>query len=142
MTRLTLRCFALAAVALLLTGSAAAASTFEGVGRDDPRAKVTFEKERGKIKRFTIQRAKFSCADGHIFRDDTRLGTMDIRRTRSGEQKFSGHFSNTDGTQTARLHGTLTGKRAAIGYFRLLAVFDKGGCDTGRVDWKARAAAP
>lgn len=140
--RPALTCIGLAVVALLATTTVAAAATYSGRGTDDARMRVSFEREQGKVKRFTIEQARFFCADGDRFRDGTRVGVMKIRRTREGVKKFKGHFSNADGSQTGRVSGAFVSDRRARGSFRLIAEFEQGGCETRNVTWRAQKQPP
>ena len=133
MRRLTLRCFALAAVVLLLTSAAAIASTFKGGGRDDPKVRVSFEKERGKIKRFKIRRARFYCTNGERFRTSMRAGRMRIHP----DGRFRGRFTDSDGKVALRVNGAVTGRRAR-GRLRIVAFVNSYKCTTRRVGWRAR----
>lgn len=137
MTRRTLTLLGLTVALLAATAATTIAATYAGRGADDPKVRVSFEREDGKIKRFTVRRARFSCTDGDRFRARTRVRAMEIRKTESGHRKFSGYFGTSDGSQEARIRGRLTSRRKARGSFRLLAAFDSGGCDTRRVAWKA-----
>jgi hypothetical protein len=124
-------------LALLLgTATSADAARFVGSGVEDPKVGISFVKEDGRIKRFTIEDAKFRCTDGDRFRAGTQVGTMRLKE-QDGIRVFSGSFTNDTETQTARVKGELRSRGRARGDFRLVATYDKVGCSTGTVLWEA-----
>jgi hypothetical protein len=132
-TRRTLICIGLAAAILLVTATTALAATYVGRAIEDPRVRVSFEKDGQLIKRFTIEQARFFCTDGDRFRANTRVGRMRVREDR----RFRGRFTNNDGSVSVLVRGRLLGERAR-GRFRIVAFFDDVQCNTNRVRWRAR----
>jgi hypothetical protein len=131
--RRALICTGLVVAMLLLTATTALAATYAGRAVEDPRVRVSFERDGQFIKRFTIERARFFCTDGDRFRADTRVGRMRVR----DRGRFRGRFTDNDGSVSVLVRGRLRGERAR-GRFRIVAFFDDVQCNTNRVRWRAR----
>lgn len=135
MTRRTLTTIALAALLVPASGAAAVAATYEGEGTDDPKAKVRFERDSGKIKGFRVEGAKFFCTHRRPFRENMRAGPMEL----SENAEFQGRFTDSRGRLVLRVRGAVEGPRAH-GMVRATIYFKLGHCTTGGIDWRARRA--
>lgn len=136
MIRRTLTCAALAVTLVLATAPIAGAANYAGKGIDDPRVRVDFERERGKVRGFTFERAKFSCTNGERFRARMRVGRM---RVTEGK-RFRGHFMSADRKAAVRVRGRFVRGRAQ-GSLRALAYLEADKCVTAGVKWRARRTA-
>jgi hypothetical protein len=133
LTRRALICTGLAVTILLLAATTALAATYVGRATEDPRVRVSFEKDGQFINRFTIEQARFFCTDGDRFRANTRVGRMRVREDR----RFRGRFTDNNGSVSVLVRGRLRGE-SARGRFRIVAFFDDVQCNTNRVRWRAR----
>lgn len=133
--RRALLLWTLAWTALAATAAASAsAATYVGEGRNDPRVKVRFEKERNWVEGFTVRNARFVCTDGDRFRGGTTFGDMPLDESKA----FEGNFENADGTQSGQVHGVLIDRGKARGSLRLRATYGADVCITWNVPWRAR----
>jgi hypothetical protein len=135
LSRLTIKCIGLALALLLVTGSMALAATFEGKGVEDRKVEISFERERGVIKRFKVSRAKFFCSNGQRFRASMRAGDMALDE----RKRFGGRFTDSGGKVIFRIEGKVVGRKAH-GTTSIVAYVDSYKCRTGRVEWQARTA--
>ncbi len=113
---------------------AASAATYVGSAVDDPRTRVEFVKDAGKIRGFEVRRATLECFNGDAYRDGTTFGVMRL----DSERRFAGQFMNGDETQAGRVKGRLRDNGSARGTLRITATFGEVTCTTRRVEWTAR----
>lgn len=114
---------------------AAPAATYVGSAVDDPRTRVEFVKDGGKIRGFEVRRAKYFCTHDPTFRD--REGTVFGRMSLTRHGTFEKEFSNGS-SLLARIRGSIQRERSS-GDFRIdFSPRPSEECTTRRVEWTAR----
>jgi hypothetical protein len=143
------RLLTILAIATVVLGAAAVADAAFKAGSYKGQTKwdkpMSFTASKTEVTGFKI-RAQYGCTDfDQFYTTEKGFPAMDIDE----DGKFRGRFTNSDGSFTARVRGTLTGKTARGSYLAKRTYNGKGEldpngnitCEVHKMSWTAEKVA-